>query len=72
MAGEPRFTRLLLGLGLRDFSMPVNSLLATKQVILKSRLKELRAKSLAFVRTTDATKRASLLDAMNSDLELQA
>ena len=52
--------------------MPVNSLLATKQVILKSRLKELRAKALAFVRTTDAQKRAELLAAMNSDLDLQA
>lgn len=72
MAGDPRFTRLLLGLGLRDFSMPVNSLLAAKQVILKSRLKELRPKALAFVRTTDAKKRDELLAAMNSDLDLQA
>ncbi|MEM9603772.1 MAG: phosphoenolpyruvate--protein phosphotransferase [Pseudomonadota bacterium] len=72
MAGEPRFTRLLLGLGLRDFSMPVNSLLATKNVILNSRLKELRPKALAFVRTTDGEKRKALLEAMNSDLDLQA
>ncbi len=70
MAGEPRFIRLLLGLGLRDFSMPVNSLLAAKQVILKSRLKDLRPKALAFVRTTDANKRNELLDAMNHDLDL--
>lgn len=71
MAGEPRFIRLLLGLGLRDFSMPVNSLLAAKQVILNSRLKALRPKALAFVRTTDANKRAELLADMNSDLNLQ-
>ncbi len=71
MAGEPRFIRLLLGLGLRDFSMPVNSLLAAKQVILNSRLKDLRPKALAFVRATDAKKRSDLLKAMNSDLDIQ-
>ncbi|HQR03611.1 MAG: phosphoenolpyruvate--protein phosphotransferase [Proteobacteria bacterium] len=34
MAGDPRFTRLLVGLGLRNFSMPPNQLLAIKQQIL--------------------------------------
>jgi len=37
---------------------------------IKSRLKDLRPKALAFVRTTDANKRNELLDAMNRDLDL--
>ena len=36
MAGEMRYTRLLLGLGLRDFSMHPNHLLEIKQRVLKS------------------------------------
>lgn len=36
MAGDPRYTRLLLGLGLTHFSMHPNNLLAVKQVIQRS------------------------------------
>ena len=36
MAGDPRLTRLLLALGLREFSAPPNNLPAVKQVIRQS------------------------------------
>ncbi|HJL53662.1 MAG TPA: putative PEP-binding protein, partial [Arenicellales bacterium] len=41
MAGDPVFTRLLLGLGLREFSMEASSLPDIKQRILESRIDEL-------------------------------
>jgi phosphotransferase system enzyme I (PtsI) len=36
MAGDPKLTRLLLGMGLRQFSMHPAQLLAVKQQVLKS------------------------------------
>ncbi|WP_370306726.1 phosphoenolpyruvate--protein phosphotransferase [Sinimarinibacterium flocculans] len=43
MAGDPRFTRLLLGLGLTDFSMHPNSILEIKQIVVESDIARLRA-----------------------------
>ena len=36
MAGDPSLTRLLLGMGLRSFSMHPTQILAVKQVVLRS------------------------------------
>jgi len=41
MAGDPRFTRLLLGLGLREFSMQSVNLLEVKQIVNNSDMIEL-------------------------------
>ena len=41
MAGDPRYTRLLLGMGLSDFSAPPTSLLEVKNVIHKSLMTQL-------------------------------
>ncbi len=38
MAGDPRFTRLLLGMGLREFSMHPGALLDVKEVVLGSEI----------------------------------
>jgi phosphoenolpyruvate-protein phosphotransferase (PTS system enzyme I) len=43
MAGDPAMTRLLLGLGLRSFSMHPSQILAVKQQILRSDTRKLRA-----------------------------
>jgi phosphoenolpyruvate-protein phosphotransferase (PTS system enzyme I) len=43
MAGETRYTRLLLGLGLREFSVHTASLLEIKQIIIDSDVGELEA-----------------------------
>ncbi|SFF48707.1 phosphoenolpyruvate--protein phosphotransferase [Fontimonas thermophila] len=43
MAGDPRFTRLLLGLGLTDFSMHPASVLEVKQIVVESDIGRLRA-----------------------------
>lgn len=41
MAGDPQLTRLLLGMGLTEFSMHPSQLLVVKQEILRSQLKSL-------------------------------
>jgi phosphotransferase system enzyme I (PtsI) len=49
MAGDPRYTRLLLGMGLKEFSMQPDSLLEVKHVVRNSnigRLKQLTAQLL--------------------------
>jgi phosphotransferase system enzyme I (PtsI) len=38
MAGDPSLTRLLLGMGLREFSMQAGQLLLVKQEILRTPL----------------------------------
>lgn len=42
MAGDPRYTRLLLGLGLSEFSMHPSSVLEVKSVVRESNIGELR------------------------------
>ena len=42
MAGDARYTRLLLGMGLKEFSVHPNALLEVKQVITESRVGESR------------------------------
>jgi phosphotransferase system enzyme I (PtsI) len=41
MAGDPSLTRLLLGMGLTEFSMHPSQLLVVKQEVLRSHLKTL-------------------------------
>ena len=43
MAGDPRYTELLLGLGLREFSVAPGELLDVKDAIRKTDLSEARA-----------------------------
>lgn len=44
MAGDPDLTRLLLGMGLRQFSMHPSQILEVKQEVLRSDFSQLRAK----------------------------
>jgi phosphotransferase system enzyme I (PtsI) len=45
MAGDPRYTRLLLGLGLTEFSMHPASVLEVKGIIIESNVAELRSQA---------------------------
>ncbi|MGQ0622925.1 MAG: phosphoenolpyruvate--protein phosphotransferase [Panacagrimonas sp.] len=65
MAGDPRFTRLLLGLGLTEFSMHPASVLEIKRVVRESRLTQLRS---AGVRLLGAATLAEHLSAL-ADLQ---
>jgi phosphoenolpyruvate-protein phosphotransferase (PTS system enzyme I) len=55
MAGDPGMTRLLLGLGLRSFSMHPSQILAVKQQILRSDTRKLRAWAQEVVGSDDPT-----------------
>lgn len=61
MGGDPRYTRLLLGLGLTEFSMHPSNLLEVKRAIQDSDVGELTKAVQRLLRTTDAEKYAELL-----------
>ena len=61
MAGDPRYTRLLLGLGLTQFSMHPAGLLEIKRVVQDSHVGELTEIVRRLLRTTDADKYAEQL-----------
>ncbi len=67
MAGDPRFTRLLLGLGLTDFSMHPASVLEVKQIVVHSDIGRLRAAIAAAMEVNDPQElreRIAALDAL--------
>jgi len=66
MAGDLQLTRLLLGLGLRNFSMHPSQLLPTKERILHTNLAEVQAAAQRVLRTTDPTKTRELLAQLNA------
>lgn len=61
MAGDPRYTRLLLGLGLTQFSMHPAGLLEIKRVVQDSHVDELAQVAQRLLKTTDAEKYAEIL-----------
>ncbi|NCF82733.1 MAG: phosphoenolpyruvate--protein phosphotransferase [Proteobacteria bacterium] len=65
MAGDARYTRLLLGMGLKEFSVHPNSLLEVKQVITESRVAESREFTQRVMRVIKSTARSALLEEMN-------
>ena len=66
MAGDPQLTRLLLGLGLRNFSMHPAHLLTVKQRVLTSEFATARAFTDRMRRVDDPGKLVSLLDRLNA------
>ncbi len=66
MAGDVHLTRLLLGLGLRQFSMHPASLLEVKQQVLKSKLGDITALANRMLHATDAEKMHAMLRKLNS------
>jgi phosphotransferase system enzyme I (PtsI) len=66
MAGDPNLTRLLLGLGLRNFSMHPSQLLAIKERILRTNLAEVQALAQRVLRASDPAKTRELLAKLNS------
>src|SRR5512142_561191 len=66
MAGELAYTRLLLGLGLRQFSMHPAQLLGTKQRVLTTNLPEIAPLVQKILRADDPMKIRDLLDRLNT------
>jgi phosphotransferase system enzyme I (PtsI) len=66
MAGDLQLTRLLLGLGLRSFSMHPSQLLPIKDRILHTSLAEVQTLAQRVLRTTDPAKTRELLAKLNA------
>ena len=66
MAGELAYTRLLLGFGLRQFSMNPSQLLAAKQRILTTSLPEITPLVQKILRADDPLKIGELLGKLNN------
>lgn len=66
MAGELIYTRLLLGIGLRQFSMHPAQLLAAKQRVLTTSLTEITPLAQKILRAGDPLKIRELLDKLNT------
>ena len=65
MAGDTTFTRLLLGMGLRSFSMNTNNLLAVKDIVIHSHIDHLEQEILRILRNEDPDKADKLLRQLN-------
>ncbi len=65
MAGDPRFTRLLLGIGLREFSMQPGVLLDIKEIVLESDTRELQWHTARLFARLDDVEPGRLLDGLN-------
>jgi phosphotransferase system enzyme I (PtsI) len=66
MAGDPGLTRLLLGFGLRNFSMHAQQLLAIKERVLRTNLAEAQPLAQRVLRQSDPAKTRELLAKLNS------
>ena len=66
MAGDLALTRLLLGLGLRQYSMHSAHLLDVKQRILQSSVEKLKPAAQRMLRETDPERLLTLLDRLNA------
>ncbi|MBI5435927.1 MAG: phosphoenolpyruvate--protein phosphotransferase [Nitrosomonadales bacterium] len=66
MAGDLAYTRLLLGLGLRQFSMNPAQLLGAKQRVLTTSLPEIASLTQKILHTDDPMKIRELLDKLNA------
>jgi phosphotransferase system enzyme I (PtsI) len=66
MAGDVDLTRLLLGFGLRDFSMHPANLLAVKQRVLMSNLPSLQGTVAKILQSDDPVQTRALLDKLNA------
>ena len=65
MAGDARYTKLLLGMGLREFSVHPNALLEVKQIIGETRIAPAQRLTRRVLRSTRSTTRHALVDELN-------
>jgi phosphotransferase system enzyme I (PtsI) len=70
IASEPRYTALLLGLGLRELSMTPNSIPRVKQRIRSLDMVAATRRARAIMDQSDSTRIAALLDDFNAMAEL--
>ncbi|MCU7929998.1 MAG: phosphoenolpyruvate--protein phosphotransferase [Candidatus Thiodiazotropha sp. (ex Codakia rugifera)] len=64
MAGEPRYTRLLIGMGLRELSMQPSALLETRELIRQSSLTELQQRTKTFFKELEEKGESQSFDTL--------
>lgn len=69
MAGDPRYTRLLLGMGLTEFSMHPSALQEIKSVINQSSIEALAPRVDALLQSGEADRILAGVDAINASLQ---
>ncbi len=67
MAGDARYTRLLLGLGLREFSMHPSAILEIKKIVRESSVADLKRSAVQVMAARDFRSLQALVDRMNGD-----
>lgn len=72
MAGDTVFTRLLLGMGLRRFSMNPNNLLSVKNIILHSHTGHLENDAAKILRCEDPEKTEKLIKILNQSEQTES
>jgi len=65
MAGDPEYVRVLLGLGLTEFSMPPNLLLAVKQVLIDAKVSRLKPLTQKLIQANNTETQQHVLALMN-------
>ena len=70
MAGDPRYVRLLVGLGLTQFSLPPNQLLEVKRVLHSADSKKLKKLATRMMNCPDRKQQHKILDKINAGTEL--
>lgn len=66
MAGDPRYTRMLLGMGLTEFSMHPATLLGVKKVVRESHQRPLARRARAVLKTSDAREVRAMVEALGN------
>jgi len=65
IASDPKFIKLLLGLGLREFSVHPGILLEIKRIIRESRINDLESEAIKILNARDSTHANKLLETLN-------
>lgn len=66
MAGDSRYVRVLLGLGLTEFSMPPNLILETKRCLISARKATLKKQVNALLNADTSEEQKTLLEKINA------
>jgi phosphotransferase system enzyme I (PtsI) len=66
MAGDPKLTKLLIGLGLRNFSMHPSSILKVKKMIINSDTRTLSNKVKKIIKTNNRDQIDNLINKLNT------
>ena len=65
MAGDIQFTRLLLGMGLKSFSMHPSAIPEVKEIILKTDIRSLEKLSSRIINCVDSKEKHELIKKLN-------